>query len=493
MFRLISLVLIFFPAQILSTWKFSVSESITKRFFNLNYFRTSRQIHPVFSNDETINFDQVLSRKDMLSNICDDLFMIICNYLDSASLLILRSCNKELLKGYTQVMNLRFMKQLQPRISFDPRLFEEKRLASTFLNSFNYYFINLIHQEYLYYSTLINTLSTGQKEELDVVIADLSRPSNNFENFLRLAILFYNYTDAIVFWNLIEASMKSDILHLSDLNFIPQINYKIAFESACDWGLQNLSKELLMRVEELSLDLVDGCVRCINNGEHIVLKNILKSVLKLNYFNPEMIKFLLETSIKKIELESVEILFQHFDFLRFMDTDIIFWIIKNKNYPLLEILLKYRGDVDFTILDEDEHSPFDISAQHDFWQGIDSMSHVYRYPSIKIYSQALVFAILNQNYLSLQSLIFEINRKFGSFSSALKKAIIIGLIMDALKTRNLSILKLILINSPRNILIIERDLAILLGSAVVEYFLNPLFRTWIILDLACLIKETKKD
>lgn len=160
-----------------------------------------------------------------------------------------------------------------------------------------------------------------------------------------------------------------------------------------------------------------------------------------------------------------------------MDTDIIFWIIKNKNYPLLEILLKYRGDVDFTILDEDGHSPFDISAQHDFWQGIDSMSHVYRYPSIKIYSQALVFAILNQNYLSLQSLIFEINRRFGSFSSALKKAIIIGLIMDALKTRNLSILKLILINSPRNILIIERDLAILLGSAVVEYFLNPVFRT----------------
>lgn len=126
----------------------------------------------------------------------------ICDYLDRASLLSLRACNKDLLRGYTQVNNLKLMKHLKPRISFETQLLVEKRLVSTFFASFSSYLSSLIDQTCLAYlienNIFIITLSTKQKTELDTVLVDLRKPKMNFEFFLRTAILFYYYADPMV-------------------------------------------------------------------------------------------------------------------------------------------------------------------------------------------------------------------------------------------------------------------------------------------------------
>lgn len=262
---------------------------------------------------------------------------------------------------------------------------------------------------------------------------------------------------------------------MSDLSFLPGINYIIVFESACELGLESLSNELLMRTEDFSLDLFDGCVRCINKGEAKIFKNILNTSMRLKYFDSEELNLLLETSIKSIKLEFVETLFQTFTFLKFTSTDVIFWIIKSKNCLLLEILLKHRGGIDLELTNKEGLSPFDVCARNNFCEGISYMSRVYEHPSIRVYSLALGFALSSKHYMSVQALIHGINRNFGSFPSAINKTSIIRFIINALNTKNLNIIKFILENSPKNVFNFEGEDMFQFRSEILENYLSPFF------------------
>lgn len=503
MIRFFVFILLLFPFQIHTSpgSKADKSKSVRRRLYDLITFRKYIQIYPddaenLSDEDKTIersvtvhkdsnrnikrNTNQTI-QLDILSSLCDEMLSNICDYLDRSSILSLRGCNKELLRGYTQVNNIKLMKQLRPRISFETQLLVEKRLASTFFASFSLYLSSLIDKiclEYLIENNIfIITLTNDQKAELDNVLVDLRKPSMNFETFLRTAILFYYYTDPLICWNIIEISIKSDILHLSDLSFLPAINHIIVFESSCEFGLVSLSKELLMFTEDFALDLFDGCVRCINKGEIKIFKNILNSALKLNnYFDVEKLNLLLEISIKSIKIDFVEILFQTFPCLKFTSTDVIFWIIKSKNCPLLEVLLKYRGGIDLELKNMEGLSPFDVCAKNNFWEGIRYMSRFYENPSIRVYSLALRFAISSRNYISVQALISGINRNFGSFANAINKTTIIGFIINAIDSKNLSIIKYILDNSPKNVLSFEGEDMLLFKSEIFENYLSPVFK-----------------
>lgn len=498
-------ILLLFPFQIHTSPDCKTDKSISFRkiFFNLVTFRKYLQIHPddveILSNEEKTtersatfqniqpdinqniqpNINQNI-QKDSLSSLCDDMLLNICEYLDRSSLLSLRGCNKELVRGYTQVNNIKFMRSLRPRISFETQLLVEKRLASTFFDSFRSYLNSLTDKNCLEYlienNIFIITLTNDQKAELDNVLMDLRRPNMNFETFLRTAILFYYYSDPLICWNIIEISIKSDILHLSDLSFLPAINHMIVFESSCEFGLVSLSKELLMFTEDFALDLFEGCVRCINKGEIKVFKNILNTALKLNYFDVEKLNLLLEISIKSIKIEFVEILFQTFPCLKFTSNDVIFWIIQSKNCPLLEVLLKHRGGIDLELINKEGLSPFDVCAKNNFWKGIRYMSHFYENTSIRIYSVALRFAISSRNYMSVKSLIHGINRNFGSFANSINKTSIIRFIVYALDTKNLNIIKFILNNSPKNVLNFESEEILLFKSEIFENHLSPVFK-----------------
>ena len=160
---------------------------------------------------------------------------------------------------------------------------------------------------------------------------------------------------------------------------------------------------------------------------------------------------ILEEAVQTYHPEYLTNLFTVFPQLSHLPTESIFMAIIIRNLQVLKVIVNNRIQDDLFNINSDGLTPFDLAARKDFWQAIHIMARAFKKLLINIYTNAMRTSIMSNSLRTFTSLMTEING-IGPFNVAVSKMTIISFFINALDIGNLEIVKLLLFNSPSDIL-----------------------------------------
>lgn len=284
-----------------------------------------------------------------LSEFCEDALTIILSYLDRKSSVKLRQCNKKLFERHLNIFNREFLQYFQPRIRTGLECFKVNRLISIHLMPFKDHLLSLLNPDFIKdkvsKSVIISTLSETEKKDLEEVAGFLNAV-DDFDAFLMIALYLTHQSDPIIFWRLLESCLRANIYNLQDFSYIPEFSVQGAFDAACELELKCLCGNLLLSSHVNELNLIKGCIKCMNKGHINMFTNILRLTVRGNLVSGILITSLLEYAVKSDNYQYISLLFSEYPQLDVIPSKAIFIAIDKHNTNSLGILISHRGLID---------------------------------------------------------------------------------------------------------------------------------------------------
>lgn len=424
----------------------SKNKSLTKRL--LFWFHSG-------SADESLEAlpNNNLERKNWLSGLSDDFIAYIVLFIEQPDQIQLRSCNKALLESVGTANNHEFMQVFKPKVHMGYEAFETNKLAGIFLFPYAYHLKDLLNSEHVVSKISdeidISKLSTQEQDELEEITGSLSN-IDNFGDFMMTSIRFYLFLDPVFAWHLIEASVKAGLFGLDDLNFITNVNLQKTFEISCELGLIKLN-HFLRKHYLKELIIIEGYGKCLKGGKYRFYEELIKVAKNEKLLTDADLHRMMEEASQTFHSQFLRIIFDNFPHLTRQNSNCIFIAVRNRNIPVIEVILEYRGQADLLICNSDRMSAFDLAAKIDFWDGIHLMSRALKETNIDIFVKGMIYAICYGSTKSFIALMGEINN-FGPFYTFVNKMQILKLINVTIELKKLEIAELLLKNSPSDIL-----------------------------------------
>ena len=384
---------------------------------------------------------------NLISKLPNDIFMEVNKFLETKSILNLRICGKSLLSKQTEVLNTKLIMQLKPQIKTGFEILERHSFASLSLLNLKEPLKDLLNADYIKEKYKNSIVCCNQKEINNLL--DLLKTVDDFECFIILALMFYNYVHQEACWRLIEATLKAEIFDIKDFIEVQNFDYPTAFLTACQMGLSTLGKTMLDSYNE-NLDYFEGCMKCINNGYLNLFRYTLKTSIKTCLISESNLIALLEHSFSLNKPIFAQILFEMFPKLSYVPTISIFHAINNKNLTSLKLILDNRQYSDINVKDSDGFKPFEKAAMIDFHEGIKLLVNNLINPNLNMLLRAISTAV---SYESLQSVreLFSAFDSYGRESIVLYRHYFMSFIKISIEKQNVELLRLVLDHTPKNL------------------------------------------
>ena len=403
--------------------------------------------HEDISN-ECIKSDQTEAtpKQDRLSQLPNELFMQVADYLDTKSSLNVRICSKKILNKHKEASNTEFITQLKPHMSKDAVTLKNPSLSFFSLLKLKEPLRLIFDLNYLS-KKLTKSNGKWDKREVNKILRKL-RKVDDLENLIRIALMFHIFTDSEAFWCLIDAVLKTGIFDIDDLFSLKNFDYRTAFLNACQMGLNKLGKTVLDLHNE-NLKYFDGCFSCISNGYVNIFHYTLITSIKTRLISEYNLLLLLEHAFSLNKPIFAQILFEMFPALSYLPTKSIFHAINNKNISSLQLILDHRRLSDINLVDEYGYTPFEKAAMIDFHEGIKVMVNYLIQPKVNMFLRTINTAV---SYESLQSVreLFLAFERCGRQSLILHRHYFMSFRKISIKKQNAELLRLVLDHTPKN-------------------------------------------
>lgn len=194
--------------------------------------------------------------------------------------------------------------------------------------------------------------------------------SDDFIEFIYYAIYNYHDHDLNLFWELIEALMKSKLLNYDCFvnNFKFKVDETVGY--ACTLNLICLMKTLL-KAHVIKIEAIkNGCLICIRNDFHIIFKLLLSELSKSSL----NLTSLLIKAIEKERISYVQLIFDLFPVRPNENSLGLFEAICRKNLEIIRLLLS--RNLNFGIYSESGLNFMEMAVKFNFVEAVELLSKV---------------------------------------------------------------------------------------------------------------------
>lgn len=406
-----------------------------------------------FDREQVHNQREKNNQKDKLSSLPVEVLRYIIEFLDSKSVLNLRQVNRNLLISHIEGNRLELFSSLSGKISKNLDCLYKSTSSAYHLNSLNrplkYLLIHdtrVIHQ---YIDILPGKVSNNDNVVEFIKNIEIEFDSvSGLDEFLLIALKFYRRTDLSAFLELLEAVLKGKIFNFGDIFDSLKIRVNDLLFYSCKYNFLCIGKSILKEEGMFDFDIADlysGALSCLSSDYLSMFKIIILTLSKTS-FNHGILKLLIEKAVIHKRSEYLEEIFKLFSEITIPLSFCLFTAIEFDNLDMIKVILKYRGDSDFEVNNDEGYNPIELAIRRNLPDAIELFSNYYGKFKEKSL-EAIKLAILWNSFDALKKFIEIICSSENDFlDSIYLKSSICSFLNLTISSKNISALKLLLEN-----------------------------------------------
>lgn len=388
---------------------------------------------------------------DGLSNLCRELLSNIIVYLNPEEAIKIRLLNRRIFLYQIITSRYTLYRSLAPRIKTGFECLHISSISAACLIPFIPQIVCLLSKESRtkFYSKI--RLRSAPDYFISNIEGELDE-IDSLKNLILSALRFYRKNNVQVFWQLLNAIIKGQSnSQLATLMFSFGFRMEETIYYISGFKLHNLAKYLLNQFPLLfDVNLIySGCLSCIDDDYVYFFKLLVKEFMRFK-LDCRKLSALLRKAVKLKRLSIARLLLETFPFEYISNAQSLFLAVNAKDAEMTELLLKYRGNIDFNLKSPSNGNLMEIAAKADFVEGI-VMLHSVAASNINFFQSPspLNVAIQNNSHAAILKIV-EIVTGSGKSSKKLDQIYdnndITRFIGNALKKRDPASLEIILKN-----------------------------------------------
>ena len=379
------------------------------------------------------------SRNDRFSVLCSYLLLLISEFLQVKDIFTLRTVNRNLLLHHIIFSRFKLYRLLKPQISVGFNLLHESTLSASLLLDPITNLLKRMDPNNCLNEDITSNSSLHYEVE---TFKETIRSTNNLKDFLFNGLYFLRRIDLVLFFELLEALVKSNIFEFNYF-FLPKLKFSVheLFGFACRAGHLCIAKVLLEKAQSsIGENEIYSCLISSIENNHFVIFQLILDVISSN-FNVENVKSLLTHSVLNERLEFVRFLFEQYSILALMPHRCLFVALHTKNIELINLILNARGDLDYGRYSTYGLNVLEIAGKAD---SLEIMELLFQFPSAEYLlkqPRSLRSSIKFKSFDCVKFLLSQFNGEIDEFYGVNESSIFLT---EAILSRDIEILKLLL-------------------------------------------------